>query len=78
MAERRLTRNAAQCRKCGVVLESKHRHDFKSCACGNYVDGGLSYIRRGGKPEDFTDLCEWAIRDLNAEAIAAKEEEPNR
>lgn len=66
VSERRLTRNAAQCNKCGVVLESKHRHDFKSCVCGNYVDGGLSYIRRGGDPSALTDLCEWAELDAHS------------
>lgn len=39
--------NKAQCLICGDVLESKHRHDFKTCRCGNLsVDGGLDYLRR--------------------------------
>lgn len=52
----KLIRNAAQCLKCGTVLESKHRHDFQACNCGNFVDGGLDYIRRGGRPEELKDL----------------------
>jgi hypothetical protein len=57
---RRLTRNAARCKRCGVVLESKRRHDFVSCKCGNFVDGGLDYGRYGGNPDDLEDLCEYA------------------
>lgn len=52
-----ITRNAAQCVRCGDTIESKHRHDFQSCSCGAiFVDGGLEYVRRGGNPEDFRDL----------------------
>ena len=43
-----IIRNAAKCLKCGETIESKHRHDFVSCSCGNlFVDGGKDYIRRG-------------------------------
>jgi hypothetical protein len=45
---KRIVRNSAKCLKCGVELESKSVHDFVECACGNYVDGGREYIRRGG------------------------------
>ena len=44
----KITRNAARCKKCGDLLESVHRHDYKECSCGAImVDGGLDYIRRG-------------------------------
>lgn len=44
----RLTRNAARCLLCDTVVESKHRHDFVRCKCGNlFVDGGHDYLRRG-------------------------------
>jgi hypothetical protein len=60
MTERQLTRNAAQCKKCGDLIVSKHRHDFVKCKCGAIaVDGGLSYIRRLGNPEDMIDMCEF-------------------
>lgn len=36
------------CLSCGVILVSLHRHDFKACACGNYIDGGDDYVRCGG------------------------------
>ena len=44
----RIVRNSALCLDCDTEIESKHRHDFKHCKCGNiYVDGGKDYIRRG-------------------------------
>lgn len=60
--ERRLVRNAARCAKCDDEVESKHRHDFKGCSCGAiFVDGGLSYLRRGAKDmADIIDLSEWS------------------
>lgn len=58
----------AICASCGDVLESKHRHDFQKCKCGqSFLDGGDDYIRGGGYllpvdddgmpelPEDFND-----------------------
>ena len=40
-------RNAIRCLKCGDVIESKHRHDFKWCKCGRVaVDGGKDYRKR--------------------------------
>ena len=55
----RIVRNAARCRKCGTVVESRHRHDFVWCACQSiFVDGGTEYIRAGGDPADFESLAE--------------------
>lgn len=49
-----IVRNAARCRKCGTVIESRQRHDFVWCKCGAiFVDGGTDYLRAGGSPEDF-------------------------
>ena len=43
-----IIKNAAECRLCGDVIESTHRHDFVSCKCGEiFVDGGHDYLRRG-------------------------------
>ena len=42
-----ILRNMAKCLKCNETLESKHRHDYVSCSCGNLaVDGGKTYLRR--------------------------------
>jgi len=40
-----------KCLCCGVILESKHLHDFQRCDCENqsFVDGGDDYIRVGGR-----------------------------
>jgi len=65
-----LMRNAAKCGRCGDVVESKFRHDFRSCSCGAiFVDGGLAYCRRGCEPGvEIEDMCEsgdcWV--DVNA------------
>lgn len=49
--------NKIKCKKCGDVIESKSRHDFKSCSCGAVtVDGGLDYIRRCGEENDYEEL----------------------
>jgi hypothetical protein len=38
-----------QCTSCGDVVESKHRHDFVRCKCGeSFLDGGDEYSRYGG------------------------------
>lgn len=55
----KIKRNAARCLKCGDVIESKHRHDFRACSCGAiFVDGGLDYLRRGGDFDAIEDLSE--------------------
>ena len=49
-----IVRNAARCRRCETVIESRHRHDFVWCKCGAiFVDGGTDYLRAGGNPADF-------------------------
>lgn len=53
--------NRAQCKKCGDIIESTHRHDFKRCSCGAiFVDGGKEYIRRGGDLASIIDLDEFS------------------
>ena len=40
--------NRARCHLCGQTIESTHRHDRRTCSCGNLsVDGGTEYLRRG-------------------------------
>lgn len=58
MGRRKVIRNAAKCLGCGVILESRHRHDFKSCDCGNVsIDGGHSYLRTVvSRPELMEDM----------------------
>lgn len=50
----KILRNMAQCKKCDDVIESKYRHDFVKCKCGEiFVDGGKDYFRRGSESSDF-------------------------
>lgn len=45
--------NKAKCLVCNTIIESKHRHDFVTCPCGNlHVDGGYDYLKRGCKNWD--------------------------
>jgi hypothetical protein len=66
-----LIKNAAKCRLCGDVIESKSVHDFVSCSCGEiFVDGGLDYLRRGFTKDanNFIDRCEY--EDENPSHVA--------
>lgn len=51
--------NKIKCKKCGDIIESIHRHDFKFCKCGAVaVDGGKDYLRRLGNEDDYEELFE--------------------
>ena len=58
--KRTILRNRVKCLMCGDTIESRHRHDFVPCSCGNVaVDGGLDYIKRSFKTGQFTELSEF-------------------
>lgn len=73
---RQLVYNAVTCVDCLDTLVSYHRHDYKVCQCENQtmVDGGLDYIRYGGKDmnkvvhhavyadDDFEKVRQYATR----------------
>ena len=60
MAYRRVIRNRAQCPNCKDIIESKYRHDFVSCSCGNIaVDGGHDYAKRSWKDVEPIELSEF-------------------
>ena len=61
--------NKCQCRKCGDVIESKHRHDFVSCKCGAiFTDGGNAYVRRGADDlSDIIDMSETYMEEYESE-----------
>lgn len=43
----KIIKNAAKCLNCNEIVESKNRHDFVMCSCGNLaVDGGKDYLKR--------------------------------
>ena len=59
-----LTHNSVKCLECGEVLVSKSQHHYVQCSCKNqtFCDGGLAYIRTGGKDLDkIEDLCKYVI-----------------
>ena len=53
-------KNKARCTRCEIAVESRHRHDLKSCKCGAiFVDGGNVYWRWGEKsPGDLERILE--------------------
>ena len=52
--------NKIRCKKCGEVIESADRHDFKFSKCGAVaVDGGTDYLKRSGNREDWEELSEY-------------------
>lgn len=63
-----ILRNMAKCLKCNDIVESLHRHDFRTCKCGNItVDGGTKYIRRVGK--DLEQMQELSVK-TDGEGVA--------
>jgi hypothetical protein len=57
-----MTRHIWGCKLCGVIVESKARHDFRSCSCGNLsVDGGITDSASVSyrKKDEVEDLCVW-------------------
>lgn len=68
-------RNICQCKLCGDIIESTHRHHFIWCKCGAiFTDGGKDYIRRGGNSldnivdmsvthEEEREPYEWELND---------------
>ena len=56
---KKIVRNRIKCKKCGEIIESTSRHDFKFCKCGAVaVDGGKDYLRRVGSKDDYEELIE--------------------
>ncbi|WP_073132855.1 DUF7695 domain-containing protein [Chryseolinea serpens] len=63
-----LIRNAAKCKRCGDVVESKRSYHFAQCTCKLLaVDGGLTGARVIGGEAYYEILWEWATIDNPAE-----------
>ena len=59
MRNSKIIHNRINCLKCGDIIESEHRHDYKTCSCGACaVDGGCDYLRRSGNLEDWQEMSE--------------------
>ena len=66
MRNSKIIHNRIKCLKCGDVIESKYRHDYKTCSCGACaVDGGHDYLRRCGNLEDWKEMSEIERKDKN-------------
>lgn len=63
----KIVRNAARCRHCGDLLESRNRLDYQGCTCGKvFVAGGRNCIRRGfDDVDDYDELSEYADADTD-------------
>ena len=54
--------NRCKCKLCGDIIESKYRHDFVRCKCGEiFTDGGDEYCRRGAMTDvhNIIDMSEY-------------------
>jgi hypothetical protein len=54
---KQILRNIIRCKLCNHLLESRDRHDFRSCKCGTFVDGGIDYVRVGWTNNKTIDEC---------------------
>lgn len=65
------TVNGFFCTGCNSLLLSLYTHDYKICECGNMVDGGSSYVRRGYMDFDsfkkVVEIFDWACILVAAE-----------
>jgi len=63
-----ILRNAIKCKKCHVIIESFHRHDFKWCPCHSVaVDGGHDYLKRAGDLEGYIEMSESSFDNIEKE-----------
>ena len=72
---KRIIQNKIMCRKCGEIIESKHRHDYQTCKCGACsVDGGHDYLRRCFKNrDDIIEMSEFEERELTEQELLESE-----
>lgn len=56
----KIIHNKIKCLRCGDIIESTNRHDFKWCSCHTCaVDGGHAYLKRCGWPwEELSEVEE--------------------
>ena len=65
--------NKIRCKKCGEIIESTHRHDFKICKCGAVaVDGGHDYLRRSGDLDGYDELSVIEKLDIDFNSVRRK------
>ena len=65
--------NKIRCKKCGEIIDSTHRHDFKICKCGAVaVDGGHDYLRRNGDLDGYDELSVTEKLDIDFNSVRRK------
>lgn len=65
--------SALRCPKCGDVLFSRARHDYRSCTCGSLsVDGGFDYQKISFNPEHISGVN--SLLQIEVEIPLSKEE----
>jgi hypothetical protein len=63
-----ILKNAARCKKCGDIIESKYTHDFVRCGCGAIaVDGGRSYLKRSAMSMNDVEELSIVIEDTESD-----------
>ena len=63
-----ILKNAARCKKCGDIIESKYTHDFVRCSCGAIaVDGGRSYLKRSAMSMNDVEELSIVIEDTESD-----------
>lgn len=68
--------NKIRCKKCGDIIESTYRHDFKFCKCGAVaVDGGHDYLRRCGDLDSYEDLSVTKEIEFDWDSIKRKDKQ---
>ena len=77
----KILRNRCQCRLCGDIIESRERHEFVNCECGEiFTDGGTDYIRRGANDlNNIIDLSEvegMTVKEFLAEVEKYRQRNP--
>lgn len=72
----KIIKNAVKCLKCGDIIESKYRHDYVTCSCGNVsVDGGTDYLRRSFKEMDsWIDMSEYEHKEIYEVTLKEKDD----
>ena len=66
--------NKIKCKKCGDVIESTHRHDFKICKCGAVaIDGWHDHLRRCGDLDGYEDLSISEDIEIHFDSVKAKD-----
>jgi len=76
MKYKKVITNKIKCKKCGDVIESVHRHDFKFCKCGAVaVDGGHDYLRRCGDLDGYEDLSISEDIEIDFDSVRRKDKQ---